>query len=186
VPQARRPNQTPEEHLQPAIEFGSVVSTESSTEPQLAISRSRLQGLGMTNSLSLHARKQSTLVLIDCTTHLIRSRGGESGLKEGHCTWLYTGGAVIGWLLEKGADPSMPSAGGKSAGWGLGETFGMRRSSRDLEGAGGPSAGTDGMKNLLKLVYKERGTIMLPTCSSLYEDMILQCARVSMYGTNRG
>jgi hypothetical protein len=49
----------------------------------------------MTNSLSLHARKQSTLVLIDCTTHLIESRGEEPGQKEGHCTWLCKGAAVV-------------------------------------------------------------------------------------------
>jgi hypothetical protein len=88
VPQVRRQIKRPEEHLQFAIEPSSVVLAGQSTEPQLTISRSRLPGLGMKNFLSLHARKQSTLVLIDCTTHLIESRGRESGLKEGHCTWL--------------------------------------------------------------------------------------------------
>jgi hypothetical protein len=97
VPQARRQIKRPEEHLQSAIESGSIISTESSTEPELTISRPRLQGLGMTNSLLLHARKQSTLVLIDCATHLIESRGGESGLKEGPCTWLCKEAAVVGW-----------------------------------------------------------------------------------------
>jgi hypothetical protein len=73
------PNQTPEKHLQSAVESGSVGSAGRSTEPQLGVSKSRLPG-------SMH--------------------------------------------------DSMPSAGGKNAGWGPGEVFGMWRSYRGSWEAG--------------------------------------------------